>query len=118
MLKSSHSSRWFAGQLRLALLLLVLVATGTQQLLAQSHWHAVPAGHADVVAPADDSGASTHADCLLCRVASQAGAAAPPPAPCLIAASHAFVPSVASYYQADVPAVPGHAWQSRGPPAA
>jgi hypothetical protein len=118
MLKSTHSSGWFTRRLRLALLVLVLVATGTQQVLAQTHWHAVPAGHAGIAAPADDSGANSHADCLLCRVASQAGAAAPPPALWLLAASHAFTPFVVAYYQADVPAVPGHAWQSRGPPAA
>ncbi len=106
------------SKLRVALLLLVLVATGAQQLVAQTHWHAVPTGHAAVAAPADDSGANSHTDCLLCRIASHAGAAAPPAAPHRFAVIHEFVPRIVACDAADVPAVPAHAWQSRGPPAA
>lgn len=113
----SHN-RIVAG-LRTALLLLALAATGVQQLVAQTHSHAMPtAGHASLAAPADDSGAQAHDDCLLCRIASHAGIAAPPPAPGLFAASLDLVSVVASHHEADVPAVPAHAWQSRGPPAA
>jgi hypothetical protein len=112
------SSRRFAAQLRTALLLLVLVATGAQQLVAQTHWHGASSGHASLVAPAQDGGAQTHDDCLLCRIASHAGIAAPPPAPTLFAVHPDLVSCVASPHEADVPAVPAHAWQSRGPPAA
>jgi hypothetical protein len=108
----------FAASLRMALLLLALAATGVQQLVAQTHWHAMPAVHASVAAPADDSGTQAHDDCLLCRIASHAGIAAPPPAAGLFAVRHDPVSAVASYHEADVPALPAHAWQSRGPPAA
>ena len=104
--------------LRTALLLLALIATGVQQLVAQTHWHATKAAHTSFAAPADDAGAQAHDDCLLCRIASHAGIAAPPPAPALFAASHDPVSAVVSLHEADVPAVPAHAWQSRGPPAA
>jgi hypothetical protein len=106
------------AHLRAGLLLLVLATTGVQQLVAQTHWHAASAGHAALSAPAGDTGFSAHSDCLLCRIASHAGIAAPPPAPGLFAFSHDLVSSVASYHEADVPAAPAHAWQSRGPPAA
>jgi hypothetical protein len=104
--------------LRAALLLLVLAATGVQQLVAQTHWHAASIGHASLAAPADGAGAPVHDDCLLCRIASHAGIAAPPPAPNLFALCPDLVSCVASSHEADVPAVPAHAWQSRGPPAA
>lgn len=104
--------------LRIALVLLVLAATGAQQLVAQSHWHALPGAHSSVDAPADHGGASSEASCLLCQVAAHAGAAAPPSALQLFTASQSQVPYSASYHEADVPAVPAHAWQSRGPPAA
>jgi hypothetical protein len=107
-----------AAHLRAALLLVVLAATGVQQLLAQTHWHATSVGHASLAAPADDAGAQVHDDCLLCRIASHAGIAAPPPAPGLFAFGHDLVSSVGSYHETDVPAVPAYAWQSRGPPPA
>ena len=104
--------------LRIALVFVVLAATGAQQLVAQSHWHAGPGTPASVAAPSHDSGATTEESCLLCHVAAHAGAAAPPAAVQLFTASHTQVFHSASYHEADVPAVPAHAWQSRGPPAA
>lgn len=118
MKRRPPSSRQLAAHLRTAVLLLVLAATGVQQLVAQTHWHAVSTGHASIAAPAHDAGTQSHDDCLLCRIASHGGIAAPPPAPSLFAAIPRLVSSVASYHEADVPAVPAHAWQSRGPPAA
>jgi hypothetical protein len=104
--------------LRIALVFAVLVATGAQQLVAQAHWHSWLGTHASVAAPADDTSATTESACLLCQVAAHAGAAAPPSAVPLFSASHNQVFYSASYHEADVPAVPAHAWQSRGPPAA
>lgn len=112
------SSRRFAAPLRTALLLLVLVATGAQQLVAQTHWHGASTGYASLAAPAHDADTQSHDDCLLCRIAAHAGIAAPPPAPFLFASRHDLDSPVASHHEADVPAVPAHAWQSRGPPAA
>jgi hypothetical protein len=78
----------------------------------------LPGAHASAVAPAHDTGATTEEGCLLCQVAAHAGAAAPPSAAQLFTANHTQVFYSASYHEADVPAVPAHAWQSRGPPAA
>ncbi len=105
-------------RLRLALLFVVLAATGAQQFIAQTHWHALPGGHARVVAPSSDSGSNSEDGCLLCQIASHAGTAAPPVAVLpLFTSSQILFFYVASSYEADVPAVPAHAWQSRGPPA-
>ncbi len=107
-----------ARHLRVALVFAVLCATGVQQLVAQTHWHSWPGTHASLTAPADDNGGRTEDSCLLCQLAAHAGAAAPPSAVHLFTASQTQVSYSASYHEADVPAVPAHAWQSRGPPAA
>ena len=104
--------------LRTALVLLVLAATGAQQLVAQTHWHASVGTQASVVAPEHDTGVTTDESCLLCHAAAHAGAAAPPSALQVFTASRQQVLYFASYHEAVVPAVPAHAWQSRGPPAA
>jgi hypothetical protein len=104
--------------LRIALVFLVIAATGAQQLVAQSHWHALPGAQASAAAPSHDSGTTTEEGCLLCHAAAHAGAAAPPSAVQLFTATPARVLYSASSHEADVPAVPDHAWQSRGPPAA
>ncbi len=104
--------------LRIALVLVVLAATGARQLVARSHWHARPGAHASVCAP----------HMTVARRRKRAACCAMPPrmpAPprrlrhcsCSRPPTHRFVHS-ASYHEADVPAVPAHAWQSRGPPAA
>jgi hypothetical protein len=107
-----------ARQLRSALLFVVLAGTGVQQLVAQTHWHAMRRGEASITAPAGDSGAKTNDVCLLCQIAAHAGAAAPPTMRLLFTGTHTAFPAVAAHHQADVPAVPSHAWLSRGPPAA
>ncbi|MEJ0098881.1 MAG: hypothetical protein WDO12_03735 [Pseudomonadota bacterium] len=102
----------------MALLLLVLAATSAQQLVVQTHWHVVPVRRAVATASPTDAGSTTDDGCLLCQIAAHAGAAAPP------AVLHEFttgsdaVAYVAAFCSTDVPAVPAHAWQSRGPPAA
>lgn len=108
----------WSARLRLALLLLVLAATGAQQLLAQTHWHAPSGAHASLAAPAEDSHGSTDSQCLLCQVASHGGAAAPPATLQLFTASRPAVVQPVYWDQAQVPAAPAHAWHSRGPPAA
>lgn len=105
-------------RLRVALVLVVLAATGVQQLVAQAHWHSWLGTTASVAAPSHDTGATTEDHCLLCQIAAHAGAAAPPAALQLFVASQTPVLYSASHHEADVPAVPAHAWQSRGPPAA
>jgi uncharacterized protein len=107
-----------ARHLRIALVFAVLAATGAQQLVAEAHWHSWLGTHASVAAPSDDVGATTDDRCLLCQVAAHAGAAAPPSAVHRFAADHNQVFHFASGHEAEVPAVPAHAWQSRGPPAA
>jgi hypothetical protein len=107
-----------ARYLRVALVLLVLAATGAQQLIAQTHWHSLAGAQASVAAPEQHTGATTDESCLLCHAAAHAGAAAPPSALQLFTASLDPASYFASYHEAVVPAVPAHAWQSRGPPAA
>jgi hypothetical protein len=106
------------GAWRFALVLLGLLALGAQQLVAQTHWHALVAqAGADQPVPGD--GHVRDADCLLCQIAAHAAAAAPPSvAPRLIpvAALH-FVALPVRHETAFIPP-PAHAWQSRGPPAA
>jgi hypothetical protein len=109
-------------QMHCALLLLVLCALGVQQGAAQGHWHAAEAEISSVPgssSPVDDSGNGLPGhDCVLCQIASHAGAAAPP-------AVWAGLPttdtSSAIRLAASVPAAfsspPAWAWQSRGPPA-
>ena len=107
-----------ARKLRIALLFMVLAAMAVQQLVAQTHWHAVRHGQASIAAPAGESGGKTNDVCLLCQIAAHAGAAAPPAVLVLFAGTRTAVHCVAAYHQADVPAVPSHAWRSRGPPTA
>ncbi len=102
---------------RTALLLLVLAAMGTQQLVAQTHWHAFATADASVAAPAGGP-APADKDCLWCHIASHASVAAAPPAPLQILAANEYVfIRLPAGYESDVPARPAHAWLSRGPPA-
>jgi hypothetical protein len=105
-------------RLRIALLLLVLAATTVQQLVAQTHWHYLPGVSAAMATPSNDSGTRTPDNCLLCQIASHAGAAAPPAELTLFAPRPVLVAEPVSHHQADVPVAPAHAWQSRGPPLA
>jgi hypothetical protein len=107
-------------QMRCALLLLVLCAFGVQQWTAHTHWHGAEAAVASVPGsiPADDKGNGLPGhDCVLCQIASQAGAAAPPSVWTGLPAIDA---SSAIRHAAGFPAVfslpPAWAWQSRGPP--
>jgi hypothetical protein len=103
---------------RIALLLVVLAAMGAQQLVAQTHWHALATADASVSAPAGGS-APADKDCLWCHIASHASVAAAPPAPLQLVAANEYVfIRLPAGYESDVPAQPAHAWLSRGPPAA
>lgn len=116
---SAPAGRWptVPRALRVALLLVVLAAMAVQQLVAQTHWHAVPHSRPAMVAPQGDSGTGTDNGCLLCQIAAHAASAAPPTALALFLVVRTHVDSAVSYHETDVPAVPAHAWQSRGPPA-
>jgi hypothetical protein len=101
-------------------MLLALVAANAQQLVAQTHWHAVAITQVETgSAPAPAAPAGIHDDCFLCQIATHAGAIAPPTALQLaVAASDVLavgIPQVASLVSTPQP---GHAWQSRGPPTA
>lgn len=103
---------------RIALLLFVLAAMGAQQLVAQTHWHALPVADASVSAPAGGP-VPADKDCLWCHIASHASVAAAPPASLQLAAATEYVlVLVPAGYASDVPVQPAHAWLSRGPPAA
>jgi hypothetical protein len=116
--------------LRIALLLLCLAASTTQNWVAQLHFHgdavaaaASPASGTQAVPAGDDSlpGYPGHPDgqCLLCQVASQGTAvllvsALPEPA----AAPLAFVRLPATFQAQGNYASRSHHWSSRGPPRA
>jgi hypothetical protein len=99
-------------------MLLALVAATAQQLVAQTHWHAVAIAQVEIgSAPAPATPAGVHDDCFLCQIATHAGAIAPPTTLQLaVAPSDVLavgIPQVASLVSTPQPA---HAWQSRGPP--
>jgi hypothetical protein len=105
---------------RLALLLLCLLATGTVQLAAATHWHKAGSAAADEWSgplPAGDSGAGHGGSCLLCQVAAHASAAAPPPAAWALADATQFhtVAGIAPAREASFTHA-SHSWQGRAPP--
>jgi hypothetical protein len=107
--------------LRVALLLLVLCATGVQQWAARSHWHSATAGAFGAVSAISGGdtreGAAAH-ECVWCQAAAHAVGAAPPAQAWLLSRHDAvsiFVPAAAFAAQSSSPS---WAWQSRGPPAA
>ena len=103
-----------------AVLLLCLLATGTVQLAAATHWHApaqpvIAAGSSAPDAPASDG--LGHDGCLLCQVAAHAGSAAPPPAPWMLASTlEAAVRFDAATQGGILIDRPSHSWQGRAPP--
>jgi hypothetical protein len=102
---------------RLVFVLLAVLATGAQQLVAATHWHAAPAVAADAGAGSTDGDTGKQHDCLWCHGAAHAAAAAPPAWQQPLVAPESFsVLAAAERLLAVVPA-PAHAWQSRGPPA-
>lgn len=107
-------------QMHCALLLLVLCAFGMQQWAAHTHWHVAEAesSQAPGSLPADDSGNGLPGhDCVLCQIASQAGAAAPPAVWAgLPAADTASAMQLAAGVPSAFRSPPAWAWQSRGPP--
>jgi hypothetical protein len=100
---------------QLALALLAIFALGAQQLVAQTHFHAVVA-QATGADPTPDQGHARHDNCLLCQVASHASAAAPPSALLRLVAVEEFSIRVVEVRQLVFKALPAHDWQSRGPP--
>lgn len=105
---------------RFVLVLLALLATGAQQLVAQTHWHATSTQVGAVVSGAatPDNGAVTEDDCLLCQIAAHAAAAAPPPVAQILALLDRSAVQVPVVLHLVVIPSPAHAWQSRGPPVA
>jgi hypothetical protein len=104
---------------RFVLVLLALLATGAQQLVAQTHWHAASTQAGAVVSDATtpDGGAATDHDCLLCQIAAHAAAVAPPPVlQQLVLLDRFEVQGPVVQHLVVIPS-PAHAWQSRGPPA-
>jgi hypothetical protein len=99
-------------------MLLALVAANAQQLVAQTHWHAVAIVQVETgAAPAPAAPAGVHDECFLCQVASHAGAVAPPRALQLaVAASDALAVGISQLTSLVFTPQPAHAWQSRGPP--
>ncbi len=118
--------------MRIALLLLCLGASTTQNWVAQLHFHgdalaaaaaAAPGFDTQAIPVGDDSapGYPGHADgqCLLCHVASQGPAvllAAAPPEP--VAVPLAFIRLPASVLAQGDCDSRSHHWSSRGPPRA
>jgi hypothetical protein len=100
---------------RLLLALLLVFATGAQQLVAQTHWHdTVASSSAGSGSP--DEGTDQHDDCVWCQIAAHASAAAPPVSFQILLAPDAFAFLAPVDYLAAVVPRPAHAWQSRGPP--
>lgn len=100
---------------QLLFVLLAVLAAGTQQLVAATHWHAAVA--ADSATGSTDGDPGRPHDCLWCHVAAHASAAvSPAPLPALAVAGSYLVLVSAEHPLAVIPA-PAHAWQSRGPPA-
>jgi hypothetical protein len=103
---------------RLALLLLCLLASGTVQLAAATHWHrALPTATSDQVPRAPAGDGVDHDGCLLCQVAAHAGTMAAPPAPWVLAS--ALESRAVFHLAADRDIVtprPSHSWQGRAPP--
>lgn len=107
--KSGRVKTW-----QLLLVLLAVFASGAQQLVAQTHWHA--SAVAGSVSGSPDGDAGNHDDCLLCQIAAHASAAAPPAASLQFNAATLPIVHVATTPQGVAIARPAHAWQSRGPP--
>ena len=106
---------------RVAFLLLALFTANAQQLVAQTHWHAVmpQMGASADASPVQPAPGTLHDDCMLCQIAAHAGAVAPPPA-MLSAGSITPCHAVQAAQSAGRVCVtqPSHAWQGRGPPTA
>jgi hypothetical protein len=106
------------GAWQLVLVLMALLASSAQQVVAQSHWHAA------VAATAVDGNAASlppdtrpvHDDCLWCQLATHASAVIPPSAVLRFAFVEEFTSPVSPQLPLDFPVQPAHAWQSRGPP--
>jgi hypothetical protein len=105
---------------RVALLLLGLLASGSVQIAAATHWHktGVPVVATDQSAPRSPAGDSNDRDgCLLCQVVAYAAVAAPPPAPwVLVDTSEAGAFSNPAVSTGIATTQPSHAWQGRAPP--
>jgi hypothetical protein len=115
-----HMADW-RRHWRVALLLLGLLASGTVQIAAATHWHrsgAAVVGTTDHSAPRAPVGDGNDRDgCLLCQVVAHAAAAAPPPAPWVLvdAFESGTISSLA--VPAGIAVIrPSHAWQGRAPP--
>ena len=105
---------------RSAVLLLCLLATGTVQLAAATHWHqpaqpGIAAESSTPDAPASDG--LGHDGCLLCQVAAHAASAAPPPAPWMLASVlEAAAGFDAATQGGNSVRRASHSWQGRAPP--
>lgn len=103
-----------------AVLLLCLLATGTVQLAAATHWHhpaqpGIATGSSTPGAPATDG--LGHDGCLLCQVAAHAGSAAPPPAPWMLASALEAAAGFDAASQGGILVhLASHSWQGRAPP--
>jgi hypothetical protein len=102
---------------RLVLVLLAVLATGAQQLVAATHWHASAAMASDAGAGSTDGDTGKRHDCLWCHVAAHASAGAPPAVQQALAAPEALLVLVEAERSFSFVPAPAHAWQSRGPPA-
>jgi hypothetical protein len=102
---------------RMLLVLLAVLATGAQQLVAATHWHAATVGLVAAASSSTDGEGDKQHDCLWCHSAAQAAAAAPPAIQQALAAPATFLVLVATESPFSFVPAPAHAWQSRGPPA-
>jgi hypothetical protein len=101
---------------RMVLVLLAVLATGAQQLVAATHWHASAAMASDAGAGSTDGDTGKQHDCLWCHVAAHASAAPPPAVQQAPAAPETFLVLVEAERSFSFVPAPAHAWQSRGPP--
>ena len=106
---------------RMALLLLCLLATGTVQIAAATHWHAAASTSASNTESGQhrpDSNGLDPDGCLLCQVAAHAASVAPPPAPWSVVALYDIrVSSSTAAVRVAVVSRPSHSWQGRAPPS-
>ena len=103
---------------QLVLVLLALLASSAQQLVAQTHWHAavaVAVADADTASPAPDQ-RPVNDDCLWCQIAVQASAAIPSGTVLGFVFVEAVTVPISLQLALNFRVQPAHAWQSRGPP--
>jgi hypothetical protein len=101
---------------RMVLVLLAILATGAQQLVAATHWHAATVGSVAAASSSTDGEGDNQHDCIWCHSAAQASAAPPTPLLRALVAPATFLVLVAAEHPFSFVPAPAHAWQSRGPP--